>query len=56
MTQEELADRIAEVEQTYRETEAKIDDPYISPARRDAAIRYLAGCGTELARLRAQQR
>jgi hypothetical protein len=56
MTSEELTARIAEVEQTYRETEEKINDPDTSPAKRDAAIRYLAGCGTYLSGLRAQQR
>jgi hypothetical protein len=46
--------RIAELEQTYAQTENTISTSS-DPKRVDAAIRYLAGCGTELARVRAQR-
>jgi hypothetical protein len=52
MTQEELEQKIAEVEQTYKQTEDKIDQT--TGKEQDAAIRYLAGCGTHLANLRRQ--
>ena len=55
MTQEELLAKIEEVEKTYKQTEDVINHPADhSPAKVDAAIRYLAGCGTYLANLRAQ--
>jgi hypothetical protein len=47
-----LEAKIADMEQTYRDTEAKIGT--LTGKAQDAAIRYLAGCGTELARLRAR--
>jgi hypothetical protein len=50
MSQEEIQERISELEQTYAQTEAKIDQT--TGREQDAAIRYLASCGNELDRLR----
>lgn len=51
MTKEEIEARISELEQTYKQTEEKIGQ--LTGKAQDAAIRYLAGCGNEIARLRA---